>query len=145
MVRRFTRTRQGTVALTRDYGRDLPGRKPETRSEPETQSDLAGVRLLIVQCDPSTAEIVTRASASEPELAREYVIGALRRSAASGLVIPPIPSQLLPGLAQRLVAGVGDYAPDELIATARALRDYLRKHGGAANEITLFLRELSRL
>jgi len=44
-------------------------------------------------------------------------------------------------LAGRLAAGVGDCTHRELIETARDLRAYLREQRGAADEITLFLRE----
>jgi hypothetical protein len=137
VVRRLKRTHQGNVSLTIDSGRDIPASSSPTL----TRLDLTDTRLLIVQCDPSMAEIATWASASEPELAREYVIGALRPFSASALVIPAIPEPLLAGFTERLVAGVGGCTRAELIEAARALRAYLREHDCAAYELTLFLRE----
>jgi hypothetical protein len=137
VIRRFTWTHQGNVSLTTDYGRDVPAPGGQTL----TRFDFADAQLLIVQCDPSMAEISTWASASETALAREYVIGALLRASASGLVIPAIPERLLAGFTERLVAGVGGCTRTELIECARALRTYLREHDCAAYELTLFLRE----
>ena len=137
MVGRFFRTRQGSVEMTTDLSSDLS----MSSSQQLKQYEFPDARLVIVQCQPWTDEMSRQSIITESELAREYALGALRRSAACGLVIPPIPARLLEDFTTRLVAGLGYGSRAELIDMARDLRVYLRDQHCMPGEFTLVLRD----
>ncbi len=141
VVRRFARDARGTVAQTIDFSRDVVEAELGTLRLP-----VEAARFVVVQCElvaPRVLEQSLRSTYAEPELARELMIATLRRTSASGLVLPPMPFELVAPLLPALVEAAGDFDRASLIRAARLARLRLRDVGlrQLAVEISLFLRE----